>query len=214
MTSRSASGATTASRPASLIRIGRQSFIARMLLAAGGSGASAGAVAGAAAPGLIRVLLPSVGPLAEIGLVIAFVILISAVGLALAALLVPGLRATADGASIRVGRRTIDAGELSRATLQVDRALQPSRDLLLHLHAPRVRAAVWLRSRGRVLLSDEEQQVLLRVLARSGVEPPRSAFDPAGRFTHANFPGALTKEEALDLVRNVGDAAAPLPITR
>ena len=105
------------------------------------------------------------------------------------------------------------ADAIVRATLRVDRAAGPRRDLILQLHAPQLRTAVWLRSRAGVLLTDEERQVLLRVLERSSVEPPRSAYDPAGRFTHTNFPGALTKAEALDLVQRMPEPGDPLPLS-
>lgn len=185
-----------------------------MLLAAGGSGTSVGVLAGGVAPGLVRTVLPSAGT----GLVVTMAVVVVVVGIVLgvtvAALLVPGLRASRDGMQVRVGRRVFAAEAISSATLQVERAMSPSRELLLQLRAPRVRTAVWLRSRRRVLLSVEEQQVLKRVIAASSIHPPRSTFDPDGRFTHTNFPGALTKDEALDLVDRIADRDARLPITR
>ncbi|MGT2424770.1 hypothetical protein [Amnibacterium kyonggiense] len=198
---------------APLVRIGRQSFRARMLLAAGGSGTSAGVIAAGTVPGLVRTALPGTGIGAVIALTVGFTVLVGVAGVAVAALLAPGLQASRDGLHVRVGRRVFKAEAMSSATLQIERAMTPSRELLLQLRAPKVRTAVWLRSRRRVLLSEEEQQVLSNVIAASSIRPPRSSFDPGGRFTHTNFPGALTKEEALELVDKLTDRDARLPIT-
>ena len=75
----------------SLVRIGRQSFLRRMAVSAGSSGALGGVIAGGSVPSVVRILLPSVGLLVEIGLALGYVVVAAVVGLAIAALLVPRL---------------------------------------------------------------------------------------------------------------------------
>ena len=106
------------------VRIGRQSFRTRMLLAAGGSGTSAGVAAAGAVPGLIRTVFPAAAVGAVVALAIVFVVVISVVGLAVAALLVPGLHASRDGLQVRVGRQVFRAEEISSATLRPSRYSQ------------------------------------------------------------------------------------------
>lgn len=195
-----------------LVRIGRQSFLRRMALSAGSGGTFGGILAGGS-PGLVRALLPSVGFMSQIGIALAVVVVAAVVGMVIAARLVPGFWASADGASIRVGRHTLPSTSIERAVLRSERAAGPRRDLILQLHAPHLRTAVWLRSRNRILLTDQEQSVLLLVLEQSSIEPPHSAFDPTGRFTHINFPGALTKEEAFDVVHRMPGPGDPLPLS-
>ena len=50
-------------------------------------------------------------------------------------------------------------------------------------------------------------------LERSTIAQPTSSHDPSGRFARYNFPGTLSRDEAVALVRRIPLPGEPLPIT-
>lgn len=129
------------------------------------------------------------------------------------ALLSPGMHVSADAAHIRIRGRVGGAADIDQASLLTDRASGRREDLLVRLHADGRPIRIWLRSGTRVLLSDAEREALARTLEQSSIAPPKSPYDPSGRFARYDFPGSLTREEAVRLVRDVPAPGDPLPVT-
>ena len=196
------------------VRVGRVSFRRRM--AAAGAGAGLFLVVYASVflgPRLGGLLVPAApGWLAAIGGALLGLVL-AAVALGISAVRSRGFAVRADGSAARVRGRSVPASVFDRASLLTERAFGPRRNLLLELHAGRAVARIWLRSGDRVLLAPDEQDALVRLLERSSVAPPPSAFDPTGRFSRVEFPGSLTRADAVDVVRRIPKAGERLPLT-
>lgn len=196
------------------IRIGRVPFRRRMLFT--GSGASLFLLLYPAlvlGPQLGGILLPDSAGWIDAVIGAGCGALLSCGALAVAALLSPGMHVSADGARIRIRGRVGAASDLHQASLLTDRAFGPRRNLLLQLHTEGRSARIWLRAGTRVLLSDEERTALAGALERSTIEPPRTSYDPSGRFARYNFPGSLTRDEAVRLVQRIPGPGEPLPIS-
>lgn len=195
-------------------RIGRASFRQRVLLVSGAVGAP-----------LTLYFLLYVGPTMtrlafedqpyplRVVLTLGAAVLLWAVVVGIAALFFPGLQATPDGERVRIGRRELPAAAIDRAWLQTERATGPRQQLIVRLDAGRARTRLWLRAKQRVLLTEDERRLLVRVLEASSVQPPASPYDPDARFARYNFPGSLTKAEAIALVQEVPAPGERLPIT-
>jgi hypothetical protein len=57
-------------------------------------------------------------------------------------------------------------------------------------------------------IDDAQRDALLALVDGSRIAPPRSKDDPHGRFAHIEFPGHLTREDAMALVDGSGTAEA------
>jgi len=74
-----------------------------------------------------------------------------------------------------------------------------SKRVVIELHAPGQTVLLELRdSLGRVT-TGRTQEAILEFLDGSGVVLPTSRDDPTGRFTELNFPGHLSREQAIAL---------------
>ena len=190
-------------------RVGRLSFRRRIgLIAAGSVPFSAFVFVEAVQLSNDLVPAPFLARIA-IGVVAAIALELLAVGGV--ALFYSGLLVSEDRATVRIGRTQLPSEKLDR--FQLDVSLK--RDVLairLGRHEGPV-TRLWLRGPSGLLLDDDEVALLLTTLERSSIRPPRSIYDPNDRFTHTNFPGALTKDEAIDLVRHGGDAGYRLPLS-
>lgn len=196
------------------VRVGRVSFRRRM--AAAGAGAGLFVVIYVSVflgPRLGGLLVPAApGWVAAVGGALLGLAL-AAGALAISAFRSRGFAVRADGSAARVRGQSIDAIAFDRASLLTERAYGPRRNLLLELHAGRSAARIWLRSGDRVLLAADEQDALVRLLELSSIAPPRSAFDPDGRFSRVEFPGSLTRADAVDVVRRIPKPGERLPVT-
>jgi hypothetical protein len=196
------------------VRVGRVSFVRRMRLAALGLGAFLLPYIGwTLGPQLTLGMLRDL-PFwlrATVALLVGFAVV--TVILAIIAARSPGLLIRRDGRTVRIRGRVEPAEALDGARLLTDKASGPRNDLVLELAAGSRRTRLWLRSRDVILLDDEERTVLVAALERSAVAPPASSFDPSGRFARYNFPGSLTRDEVVGLVRRIPARGERLPVT-
>jgi len=113
---------------------------------------------------------------------------------------------------LRMGRRVLRFEQIERAVLTV-MVTRRTRVLVLHFGAEKGgMARAVLRDRSGNPIEAHDAALLVAVLDRSNVRMPEAKEDPSGRFARYNFPGHVTKDEAIALVRNPPDKDDPLPI--
>ncbi|MFI8633611.1 hypothetical protein ACIGEP_13545 [Microbacterium sp. NPDC077663] len=119
-----------------------------------------------------------------------------------------------DSGLIRLGSTTIPWTEVVRAELMAQPWWTGSpRTLILVLgDDAKARGRVVLRRREALELSDEETDVLTRIIEASHIELPRDKDDPRGRFSRQLYPNALTKEQAAALVADPPTMDEDLPV--
>lgn len=104
------------------------------------------------------------------------------------------------------------AQDISWARLEV-LDTKKSRTLTLRFGAEKgPRATVSLLTRKGARLSSDASDDLAEALRRSSIEMPVSKDDPSGRFARYNFPGRLTKADAVEVVLNPPSLHDPLPV--
>ncbi|MET0589710.1 MAG: hypothetical protein ABWZ77_00910 [Naasia sp.] len=113
---------------------------------------------------------------------------------------------------VRIGRRTVEMRELDRATLfAIDDKRGTKRTATLVIEGGKAKFGVVLHE-GSKSLEPEFRQRLSELLRRSSVAVPVSKDDPTGRFARYNFPGSLSKEEAIAVALDPPGPGDPLPI--
>ena len=58
----------------------------------------------------------------------------------------------------------------------------------------------------------DRARMAAEVLRRSSIELPETPEDPTGKFTWFNFPGSITKEQAIEIVLNPPAFGDPIPV--
>ena len=121
------------------------------------------------------------------------------------------VRINAGAALIRAGRRTVPYADVVTAQLVVG-ASKKRRNLNLVLRGSRgPRIAILIRDvKGRTL-TPQESALVTDLLTKSNIAMPQSTDDPSGRFARYNFPGHITKDDALNLVEHPPTFHDPLP---
>jgi len=128
----------------------------------------------------------------------------------------PAPEAHFERGELRVGAVVTTFDRLTSATLYAEPPVQKqgrSRITLAIAEPHGLTAYFPLRRRDRVLLDERRRELIAEVIRRSAIDVPDSPYDPRRRFTRANFPGALTKDEAIELVRNVPTPGDALPLS-
>lgn len=115
------------------------------------------------------------------------------------------------GGRLRVGRRTIPFENISWATLDAADTKRRRSLWLRFGDAGGLRTGMVLRT-ARGPAAEDSRARLAVVLERSSVRLPISKDDPEGKFARYNFPGSLTKQQAIDVVRNPPALGETLPI--
>jgi hypothetical protein len=133
----------------------------------------------------------------------------------------PVPRVNFESSLFRRGRRTIAMKDIQWARLVVAET-QKSRSITLvfgfgKLHVGSeafrrgVASYVVRTSRGKTP-PPERARLVAEVLRRSSIELPETPEDPTGKFTWFNFPGSITREQAIDIVLNPPAFGDPLPV--
>ena len=113
---------------------------------------------------------------------------------------------------LRAGRRTVPLTTVTWAKVVVRDESSRSPAALLTFGAeggPRV--AVLVRDADGTVLPDDQRAVVASALSRTSITVPRSSADPTGRFARYNFPGRVTKEDAIALVERPTERDDLLP---
>lgn len=162
---------------------------------------------------LLEFLLPSLPPLAAtaVALVLGFAILVAI--LVLRAVLRPAPMVDLRNEQVRVGRHRFRFDEIDQASVVGVGGWTASSSGVGIRFGPkgRAQATVVLRTADRDRIDDARRERLLQVIERSSIVAPVDPYDPKGRFTHINFPGALDKRSAAELVRDPPSAMGPFP---
>ena len=115
---------------------------------------------------------------------------------------------------LRAGRKRARYMEITSAQL-ITSASPKRRSVTLVLRsASKLRGAILLRDARQHALAPDAAELVMELLELSSVALPVSPDDPKGRFTRYNFPGYLTKEQALELVAHPPRPADRLPTDR
>lgn len=117
-----------------------------------------------------------------------------------------------DTSELRAGRKVVPLAHIDSASLGVT-PLKKTRVVILRITAGReARAEFVLRDQKDRTLGATPSRVLAEALRRTTIIMPVSKDDPTGRFAHYNFPGHITREEAVALVLAPPAMNEPLPI--
>jgi hypothetical protein len=146
------------------------------------------------------------------------ILLVAAFGIGSAALLVaawlhPAPSVNFGRGTIRVRRRELAFADIDTATVALAAARVPAPLQLAFGRQKGLMAHVILRSPKDERLAQEYVDRLLRVLGDSSIVLPADPYDPQHKFARYNFPGALDKDAAIELVGNVPAAGAPQPFS-
>lgn len=148
------------------------------------------------------------------GALLGLLAMVAAVGIAVLVQLRRFPRPYVDSAmtKIRTGDRVVEVGDLDRAQLVSD----------LTVYGEWTRASLVVSGAGarlvfpirtsRGTMSERDAGMVRTVLERSSIEMPSSADDPTGRFARINFPGSLSRDDAVSLVSDPPEQGAKLPV--
>ncbi|TFD54056.1 hypothetical protein E3T55_05090 [Cryobacterium frigoriphilum] len=119
-----------------------------------------------------------------------------------------------DTGELRAGHRAAPLVNITWARLDMlDRQRSHTRMLTLRFGAENgPRASVRLRSRRGQTLSAAVTAVVSEIVRRSSIAVPQSRDDPTGSFARYNFPGSLSRNDALDVVLNPPTIDDPAPV--
>jgi hypothetical protein len=113
---------------------------------------------------------------------------------------------------LRVGRRSCSFADIDSCHLDVE-TVRGSRNLSLRFgQRGRFELTVLLRVGDELGVDAETQRDLLAVFAASSIAMPTDRYDPTGRYIRSTFPTNVTKDEAIELVRNPPLPHEPLPV--
>lgn len=119
-----------------------------------------------------------------------------------------------DTGELRAGRRVVPLADITWARLDLlDRKRAHTRMLTLRFGAEGgPRASVRLRGRTGHTPSAAVTAVVAEIVQRSTIAVPQTPNDPTGRFARYNFPGSLSRADALDVVLNPPTIDDPAPV--
>ena len=104
---------------------------------------------------------------------------------------------------LRAGRRTVPLTDVTWAKVVLrDPAGRTPVAVLTFGAEGGPRVAVPVRDVRGAVASEEQRAVVAAALTRTSITVPRSAADPTGRFTRYNFPGRVSKDDAIALVEH------------
>lgn len=112
----------------------------------------------------------------------------------------------------RSRRREAPIASIDHASLGVS-VMRDSRTLILRFGTGRhMQASAILTVGAGEDMAADQRAVLAEALRHSTVAIPVSPDDPTGKFARYNFPGALSKENAIDVVEHPPAFGDPLPV--
>ena len=119
-----------------------------------------------------------------------------------------------DTGQLRAGRRTVPLADIGWARLDLfDQRRRRNRMLTLRFGAKGgPRASVRLRGRTGRTPSPAVTDVLAHIIRRSSIAVPQTPDDPNARFARYNFPGFLSRDDALEVVLNPPTIDDPVPV--
>jgi len=119
-----------------------------------------------------------------------------------------------DADQLRAGRRVVSLTDISWARLDLfDHRRRHNRMLTLRFGAEGgPRASVRLRGRAGQTPAPAVTAVLAHIVRCSSIAVPQTSDDPTGRFARYNFPGFLSREDALEVVLNPPTIDDPAPV--
>lgn len=119
-----------------------------------------------------------------------------------------------DTGELRAGRQVAPLSDITWARLDlVDRPRSQTRILTLRFgaaHGPR--ASVRLRNRRGQAAPAAVTALVSHIVRHSSIAVPQSSADPTGRFARYNFPGFLSRADALEVVLNPPTILDPAPV--
>jgi hypothetical protein len=116
-----------------------------------------------------------------------------------------------DTSELRAGTKVVPLAHIDSASLGVT-PLKRTRVVILRITAGKeARAEFVLRDRKDRTPGTTTTRVLAEALRRTTIIMPVSKDDPTGRFAHYNFPGHITREEAVALALSPPTMNEPLP---
>ena len=116
-----------------------------------------------------------------------------------------------DTSELRAGTKVVPLAHIDSASLEVT-PLKKTRVVILRITAGKeARAEFVLRDRKDRTPGSTTTRVLAEALRRTTIIMPVSKDDPTGRFAHYNFPGHITREEAVALALAPPTMNDPLP---
>jgi hypothetical protein len=115
----------------------------------------------------------------------------------------------------RLGSRTRPLSELVTAILTATPATKRGSRLVSLAVGPQrgPRSAFVLRARDGTPIPKETAELLAETVRRSAIAMPENPDDPTGRFARYNYPGHVTREEALALILSPPEPQDPLPLS-
>jgi len=116
-----------------------------------------------------------------------------------------------DTDELRAGRHTVALSRVDRASIPVEPATKNGVLVLRLVAAPEARVEIILRDRRGATLDQTSTAVLAEAVRRTSVAMPTASYDPTGRFARYNFPGRISREDAVALVERPPGPGAPLP---
>lgn len=119
-----------------------------------------------------------------------------------------------DTDEFRAGRRVVSLADITWARLDVfDRRRTHNRMLTLRFGAHGgPRASVRLRGRSGRTLSASATEIVAAIVRHSNIAVPQTPDDPTGRFARYNFPGSLSRADALAVVLSPPTMDDPSPV--
>ena len=114
---------------------------------------------------------------------------------------------------LRSGKRVVPLTHFDSAVLTVLPVRKQRIIVLKILAGKQARADFVLRDRKGRALDEKTNLVLAEALRRTSIAMPVSKADPTGRFGRYNFPGHLTRDEAVALAANPPTRDDALPIS-
>ena len=119
-----------------------------------------------------------------------------------------------DTNELRAGRRIAPLDTITWARLDMlDRQRSHTRLLTLRFGAEAgPRASVRLRNRRGQTPAAAVTTVVAEIIRRSTIVVPHSRDDPRGHFARYNFPGSLSRDDALDVVLTPPTITDPAPV--
>lgn len=116
---------------------------------------------------------------------------------------------------LRVGRKVFGFAEITRATV-LQTGMDP-KEMAVSLRFGRTEGTqiqIDLCEGTKIVLDSAARDRVLLVLDGSNIDMPTSQYDPTGKFARYNFPDNVTKDAAIDLVKNPPGPDDPLPVVR
>lgn len=115
--------------------------------------------------------------------------------------------------AMRVGHKTLALSDVDTAVLMI---LDKRGRRFMALNFGKTKgphALVYLLGADGQALTEDDREILVRLLEQTSIAMPTSPDDPTGRFARYNFPGHLDREAAIEVVRKPPAVGDQLPVS-